>query len=60
MDILQVEGPLVCTQRIPGLKHIGLRVLRDAKGGDRRVRIVWARRVAEYVQMLGLEEVTEN
>jgi carboxysome peptide B len=32
MDILQVEGPLVCTQRIPGLKHISLRVLRDAKG----------------------------
>ena len=32
MDILQVEGPLVCTQRISGLKHISLRVLRDATG----------------------------
>ncbi len=32
MDILQVEGPLVCTHRIQGLKQISLRVLRDAKG----------------------------
>ena len=32
MDILQVEGPLVCTQRIEGLKHVSLRVLRDMKG----------------------------
>ncbi len=32
MDILQVEGPLVCTRRIEGLKQIGLRVLRDASG----------------------------
>ena len=35
-------------------------ILRDAEGEDRRVRIVWARRVADYVQMLGLEEVPEN
>jgi hypothetical protein len=34
-------------------------VLRDADGEDQRVRIVWAKRVAEYVQMLGLE-VSEN
>jgi hypothetical protein len=34
-------------------------VLRDADGEDRRVRIVWTKRVAEYVQMLGLE-VSEN
>jgi hypothetical protein len=35
-------------------------VLRDAdEDEDRRVRIVWTRRVAEYVQMLGLE-VSEN
>lgn len=32
MDILQVEGPLVCTRRIPGLKQISLRVLRDTNG----------------------------
>jgi len=32
MDILQVEEPLVCTQRIDGLKHISLRVLRDSCG----------------------------
>ena len=32
MDILQVEGPLVCAQRIAGLKHVSLRVLRDMKG----------------------------
>ena len=35
-------------------------VLRDAEGKNRRVRIVWARRGADYVQMLGLEEVTES
>ena len=29
-------------------------LLRDSNGGDRGVRIVWAKRVAEYVQMLGL------
>lgn len=34
-------------------------VLRDAESGDRRVRIVWTKRVADYVQMLGLE-VSEN
>ena len=33
MDILQVEAPLVCTRRAPGLKQTSLRVLRDAKGG---------------------------
>ena len=32
MDILQVEGPLVCTRRIEGLKQISLRVSRDVKG----------------------------
>jgi hypothetical protein len=31
-----------------------------ADGENRRVRIVWAKRVADYVQMLGLEEVSEN
>ncbi len=34
-------------------------VLRDAEESDRRVRIVWTKRVAEYVQMLGLED-SEN
>ena len=32
MDILQAESPLVCTRRVAGLKHISLRVLRDARG----------------------------
>ncbi len=32
MDILQVEMPLVCTRRVPGLKQVSLRVLRDAAG----------------------------
>jgi len=32
MDILQAESPLVCTRRVDGLKHISLRVLRDARG----------------------------
>jgi hypothetical protein len=35
-------------------------VLRESEEDkDRRVRIVWTKRVADYVQMLGLEE-TEN
>jgi len=32
MDILRVEGSLVCTHRIEGLKKTSLRVLADAKG----------------------------
>ena len=32
MEIMQVVSPLVCTRRAAGLKHIGLRVLRDANG----------------------------
>ena len=34
-------------------------VLRDADDKDQRVRIVWTKRVADYVQMLGLE-ISEN
>lgn len=33
MDILQVEAPLVCTRRVPGLRQTSLRILRDAQGG---------------------------
>lgn len=32
MEIMQVTGSLVCTQRVSGLKHWNLRVLRTAKG----------------------------
>jgi carboxysome peptide B len=32
MQILQVEGSLVCTSRIKGLKHSVFRVVRDADG----------------------------
>ena len=32
MDIMQVVGSLVCTQRHVGLMHNSLRVLRDSKG----------------------------
>ena len=32
MDIYQAEKTLVCTNRIPGLKHTSLRVLRGLKG----------------------------
>lgn len=28
MEIMQVAGSLVCTQRVPGLAHMNLRVLR--------------------------------
>jgi len=32
MDINQVVGSLVCTERIPELGHCSLRILRDEKG----------------------------
>jgi carboxysome peptide B len=32
MDIFQVEGTLVCTQRVAGLRHSSLRVLKSASG----------------------------
>ena len=32
MQILQVEGSLVCTSRIEGMKHTVFRVVRDASG----------------------------
>ena len=32
MEIFQVEGPLVCTRRIDAVKHVSLRLLRDAAG----------------------------
>ena len=38
MEILQVEAPLVCTQRIEGLHHASLRVLRD-RFGKRHVAV---------------------
>lgn len=38
MEILQVERPLVCTQRVSGLVHSSLRVLRD-KNGKRVVAV---------------------
>ena len=41
------------------LSPAGSFVLRDEDGEDRRVRIVWTKRVADYVQMLGLE-VNDN
>ncbi len=30
-------------------------ILRDVETGDRRVRIVWTKKVADYVHMVGLE-----
>lgn len=32
MEIMQVVGSLVCTQRVDGLDHSNLRVLRTSKG----------------------------
>ncbi len=32
MEIMQVIGQLVCTQRVEGLGHMHLRILRDSKG----------------------------
>jgi carboxysome peptide B len=32
MEILQVEGTLVCTLRVAGLGHASLRILRDSRG----------------------------
>ena len=32
MEIMQVTGSLVCTQRVSGLMHWNLRILRNLKG----------------------------
>ena len=32
MEIMQVAGSLVCTQRVDGLGHMNLRILRTSKG----------------------------
>ncbi|MEB3243517.1 MAG: carboxysome peptide B [Cyanobacteriota bacterium] len=32
MEIMQVAGSLVCTQRVEGLGHMHLRILRNPKG----------------------------
>ncbi|MCX5948989.1 MAG: carboxysome peptide B [Cyanobacteria bacterium] len=32
MEIMQVAGSLVCTQRVPGLAHSNLRILRNVMG----------------------------
>ena len=32
MDIYQADKTLVCTNRVTGLKHTALRILRDKKG----------------------------
>ncbi len=34
MEIMQVMGRLVCTQRVEGLGHMHLRILRNNKGKD--------------------------
>ena len=34
MEIMQVMGRLVCTQRVAGLGHMHLRILRNNKGKD--------------------------
>ncbi|MCG6975684.1 MAG: carboxysome peptide B [Acidiferrobacterales bacterium] len=39
MEILQVEAPLVCTQRVSGLQHVALKVLRNVKTGMRQVAV---------------------
>ena len=36
MQILQVEGSLVCTSRVEGMKHSVFRIVRD-KAGNRQV-----------------------
>ena len=32
MEIMQVMGRLVCTQRVPGLNHMNLRILKNNNG----------------------------
>lgn len=36
------------------LNPAGTYLLRDAEGTEQKVRLVWTRRVADFVQMLGL------
>jgi carboxysome peptide B len=39
MEIHQVEAPLVCTHRVSGLQHVGLKVLRSMATGKRQVAV---------------------
>ena len=32
MEVMQVMGRLVCTQRVPGLGHMHMRILRNSQG----------------------------
>ena len=32
MEIMKVSGRMVCTQRVPGLGHMNLRILENNKG----------------------------
>jgi hypothetical protein len=41
------------------LNPAGEYVLRDTEGSERKVKLVWTRRVADYVQMLGLALVDD-
>lgn len=34
MEIMQVTGSITCTQRVDGLGHMNLRVLRNTKGKE--------------------------
>ncbi len=34
-------------------------ILRDREAGDRRVHIVWTKKIADYVHMVGLEAIKE-
>lgn len=36
------------------LNPAGTYILRDSEGEEKKVRLVWTRRVADFVQMLGL------
>ena len=52
MQILQVEGSLICTSRVEGLKHTVLRIVRDGKG-KLDVEAMGPKRLAAFAGICG-------
>ena len=53
MNIFQVTGTLVCTDRHPGMEQLPLRILRDSKGKIQVATDVIATRSGDWVFVVG-------
>ena len=53
MNIFQVSGTLVCTNRHPGMEQFPLRILKDAKGKIQVATDVISTREGDWVYAVG-------